>query len=110
MLMRWTTFFYILLILKCSIGLDAVEWTEGTPWPESSPIVRTTAQIMEKAEKSPPMPKPTNIHLLSTPAALFPNFIAGRYEDSGVVPPDAMGVVGPSQFILAANGLIPQFR
>lgn len=37
------------------------------------------------------------------------NFTAATYEDSGVVPPDAMGVVGPSQFILAANGRIRSF-
>lgn len=36
-------------------------------------------------------------------------FTAATYPDSGVVPPDAMGVVGPSQFILGANGRIRSF-
>lgn len=37
------------------------------------------------------------------------NFSTATYEDSGIVPPDAMGVVGPAQFILAANGRIRSF-
>jgi hypothetical protein len=38
------------------------------------------------------------------------NFRTATFEDSGVVPPDAMGVVGPEQFILAANGRIRSFN
>jgi hypothetical protein len=37
------------------------------------------------------------------------NITVATYEDSGVIPPDAMGVVGPQQFILAANGRIRSF-
>lgn len=106
--MRWS-FFYILFVCNCSISLYATEWTEGTPLPESLAIVRTVAQLMEQAETSLPKPKSTIRHPSSNPAKLFPNFTAANFADSGVVPPDAMGVVGPSQFILAANGIIRSF-
>lgn len=45
---------------------------------------------------------------LQVPRRLL-NFTVATYQDSGVIPPDAMGVVGPRQFILAANGRIRSF-
>lgn len=122
------TLAYFLAIATCSVSLNALEWTPGTPLPEMQAIVRTTAQIMEqvppekrvihlpKANLQSPVKDDLRVKKAATnssspidPKQLSPNFLVARYEDSGVVPPDAMGVVGPTQFILAANGLVRSF-
>lgn len=99
-------YFFALLSVFCASRVLGINWTQGTAWPESDAIVKTVAEIMQKNEhkNNAPLPQP-----LSTPSSFFPNFTAARYEDSGVIPPDAMGVVGPAQFILAANGRIRSF-
>ncbi len=37
------------------------------------------------------------------------NFLGARLSDANAVPPDSMGAVGPSQFIVAVNGRIRSF-
>ena len=123
----------LLSISTSTINLKAVEWTEGTLLPEFKAIVKTVAQIMEQVEQdkrsktspttSPPSTPITAAHISSNlndqtiiaensitdSTKLYPNFTAANYGDSGMVPPDAMGVIGPEQFILAANGRIRSF-
>lgn len=38
------------------------------------------------------------------------NFRAARFADVGFFPPDSMGAIGPTQFIVAINGLIKSFN
>jgi len=51
-----------------------------------------------------------------TPVAYTPqtlglvSFTGGTLADSGFVPPDTMGAVGPKQFIVAVNGLVRSFN
>lgn len=122
-----------LLILVHSTA-HSTQWTEGTALPESQAVVKTIAQIKEHAAKAAnaPLNKKTARnrdkhipyasqqlrpsldlkqirHPFMNIFQLFPSFTAATYQDSGVVPPDAMGVVGPRQFILAANGRVRSF-
>lgn len=94
---------YTVVLLFFLQSAHALEWTKATPLPESQAIVKSLEEIKKTTvqEKIPPV---------SIDTSLFPNFTAATYNDSGVVPPDAMGVVGPQQFILAANGRIRSFN
>ncbi|MFH1831442.1 MAG: hypothetical protein ABH827_01435 [bacterium] len=44
------------------------------------------------------------------PQALGVQFTGGTFNDSGYFPPDSMGVVGPTQFIVFINGLLRSFN
>lgn len=100
--MKWLN----LIFLAFYLPLYSVEWSPGILLPVAQPIVKSVEQIMENRTKSRVINK---CHPFAKPGELHLSFMAARYEDSGVVPPDAMGVVGPTQFILAANGRIRSF-
>lgn len=100
------------------LGVYGAEWNEGTPAPSLDAIVRTIPQIRLEAlhnkELAEKVAEDQKHQLNNNPrrdlhSRLFPEFTAAQYEDSGQVPPDAMGVVGPAQFVLAANGRIRSF-
>lgn len=91
-------FFFLIF----TVNGHSSEWSEGKLLPEKQAVVRTVAQLMEHSVRS-------SSHPFAQPSRLFPNFTAATYEDSGVVPPDAMGAAGPTQYILAANGRIRSF-
>ena len=48
--------------------------------------------------------------LTRKPQVVSTSFLAGSLEDTGIFPPDSMGAVGPSQFLLTINGLIRSFN
>jgi hypothetical protein len=108
----------IIFVIFTSLGVNAAEWKEGTPAPSLQATVKTIPQIRLEAlhnkELANVVAEDQKHQLNNNPSRdihkrLFPDFTAARYEDSGQVPPDAMGVVGPAQFILAANGRIRSF-
>lgn len=105
----------LLAIFSLCDGLWGIQWTEGKPLPDSQAFVRTVAQIMEQAadKKDAPIVTVKKIEELNNVLEKLPrgflNFTAARFEDSGMVPPDAMGAVGPKQFLLASNGLLRSF-
>lgn len=108
----------LILITFTILGVNAVEWNEGTPAPYLQAIVKTIPQIrleaLHNTELANKVAEDQKHQLSNNPSRdihtrLFPDFTAARYEDSGQVPPDAMGVVGPTQFVLAANGRIRSF-
>src|SRR5205814_8663569 len=45
----------------------------------------------------------------ASPQGISLNFTAATLAETGSFPPDSMGAVGPSQFILAVNGRIRSF-
>jgi hypothetical protein len=97
---------------------------------------QTTADIMARQAATPPVavpriaPRPLpNLSKQPSPAALpapaprvvapgaapavaqtfATNFLGARFYDAQAFPPDSMGAVGPSQFIVAINGRIRSF-
>src|SRR2546427_4604917 len=47
---------------------------------------------------------------LSAPQTVGLNFTGATLADSGFIPPDSMGAVGPAQFIVAINGRLRSFN
>ena len=76
---------------------------EMEPRPSKSPLnrVRKTKAARVKSATPP-----------STQASVTTgtSFDAARYVDSGSVPPDSMGDIGPTQFLLCLNGRIRTFN
>lgn len=97
-----------LLMLPFAL-LHAIEWKKGELIPESKAIVKTIDEIIKDAKIPPPVHITPPVVEQSNDPALTPNFTAATFDDSGMVPPDAMGVVGPTQFILGANGRVRSF-
>src|SRR5207237_780455 len=113
-------------------------WTAERPWIGNPGVQETTGQIMARdslaaANLKPPQPAPR--HLLppeagsstvtgspSLPQPLSPhrlnaqivnsnlNFTGANFNDCSGWPPDTMGAIGPTQFILALNGRIRSFN
>jgi hypothetical protein len=102
-------FFIILLTFFPALVIWGVEWTPGMAWPESAAVTKTVAEIMQAGDHDSNAAQFYSKIPSYKQGSFSPNFTAARYEDSWVIPPDAMGVVGPSQFILAANGRIRSF-
>jgi hypothetical protein len=60
----------------------------------------------------PPTPKSAQIAISVEPKiaqSATTNFLGARTSDSGFIPPDSMGAVGPTQFIVAVNGRVRSF-
>ena len=49
------------------------------------------------------------LQVAGAPIVTGTSFIAAQYADSGSVPPDSMGDIGPTQFLLCINGRIRTF-
>jgi hypothetical protein len=106
----------------------------GTPWTGAPGVHRTTAEIMaeqqarghrpartlperdvdldKKPNPGSPAPKDARIGAaLAGPNAfrVGTSFTGATLAESGAVPPDSMGAVGPSQFLVAVNGRIKVF-
>jgi hypothetical protein len=106
----------------------------GKPWAGTAGVKVTTAQIMARARHVPrhlkkgsepeevdreglpsnPSSSETPGHVTTpgSPATGFPvssSFLGAQVSDSGYVPPDSMGAVGPSQFLVTVNGRIRVF-
>lgn len=132
--MRSKIFF---LCFAISNGFLSAEqsWTPGIPQMHSQAIYATTesaSQLEETLEASPSaFRKRRSVYPriemeeglthavmelksqdpsaeLSLP--LSPNFTAVTIDDSGFIPPDSDGAVGPAQYIAAVNGVIRSFN
>jgi hypothetical protein len=110
----------------------------GTPWTGSAGVRETTAHIMARDQLWATQPKgrhvaprfvlpPASGARSTSPAApaLAPaaasllnaqtvsptlNFTAATYYDCSGWPPDTMGAVGPTQFVIALNGRVRSFN
>src|SRR5262249_51094049 len=71
--------------------------TRGTPWTGARGITRTVSQIMA-GRRTAATPR--------APQAVGLTFLGGTLADSGLVPADAMGAAGTTQFVVGINGLI----
>lgn len=96
---------YPLLFISSLAAEDpsAAGWSEGFALPELKAIVKSVPEITHLPAKPSPLQK-------EPPEKIAPNFTAATYQDSGVVPPDAMGAIGKEQYVLAANGRIRSFN
>ena len=107
----------------------------GVPWIGEKGVTETVAQIMEREKSAPPVdtillhthpflqathPKSENLTAPAanvTPAGRVPfnpqvvgtSFLATILSESGNIPPDTMGAVGPTQALVALNGRIKVF-
>jgi hypothetical protein len=117
-------------------GNSATGYQVGTPWTGQAGVQRTTAEIMveQPANGGSPTPRVVRAHkvdfrlspnpssppvggsktnqALSGPKALTvgSSFTGATLAaDSIFVPPDSMGAVGPTQFLVAVNGRIRVF-
>jgi hypothetical protein len=71
--------------------------------PESPEVDRFPAD--DPAEKSQP-----RINSITSPQTLGLTFLGATLADANAFPPDVMGTVGPTQFIVAINGRIRSFN
>lgn len=55
----------------------------------------------EAGREGGPAPAPAIAQTVSTP-----NFTGATLSDTGAFPPDTMGTVGPTQYIVAVNGRV----
>src|SRR4051794_4605357 len=53
---------------------------------------------------------PKTSFVVNAPIVTGTSFIAAQYGDSGSVPPDCIGDIGPAQFLLCINGRIRTFN
>jgi subtilisin-like proprotein convertase family protein len=77
----------------------------GGQWPPREAPVEQPSNERANPASTARIPQAPEI----APQAVTLNFTAGTLNDSGAFPPDAMGAVGPSQFLLAINGRIRVF-
>ncbi|MGZ4964177.1 MAG: hypothetical protein ACXWC8_16585, partial [Limisphaerales bacterium] len=128
------------IVLACSVASAEPEWKVGVPQTGDQAITRTTAEInaasaavdadtkihgkklrnfphhikvevpeLNTALTNSDLPPPSfqlNPNI-ATPAL---NFTGATVNDCTGYPPDTMGVVGPTQFIIALNGRIRSFN
>ena len=120
-----------LLYATCALE-SAITWQTGIPITVGSAVNATTAQIMGRNPDIHGTSKPTFASLNSPktpsgpvqasfpsgqtpvgnatlPSDATPNFTAGTLTDTETYPPDAAGCVGPTQYLLLANGLVRSF-
>src|SRR5437588_1341702 len=115
-------------------GSDSPDVRVGTPWTGEPGNQRTTAEIMAAPatgtrgpvralpelaadlhkQPNPDSPATTSDAKLGAAAAapklsVGTSFTGATLADSGFVPPDSMGAVGPSQFLVTVNGRIRVF-
>lgn len=99
----------IIFLIFYSQSISGVEWKSGEKIEDQKAVVMTVKEIIKSknVKNEGEKRKDTDVEPSTVEGNL--TFNAADFEDSGMVPPDAMGVVGPSQFILAANGRIRSF-
>lgn len=75
-----------------------------------NPDAKPVASIPEQPGGSAPAPATSTVDLPSAPQTVSTNFnaVTGPTEN-GAFPPDTMGAVGPTQFVLFVNGRIRTF-
>jgi subtilisin-like proprotein convertase family protein len=79
----------------------------GGQWPPVEERESGRAGVAGNPASTLPLPHAPAPDLAPQPVTL--NFTAATLNDSGLFPPDAMGAVGPTQFLLAINGRIRVF-
>jgi hypothetical protein len=78
--------------------------------PESKTRVQLSSLPRTRAGESKPIhSQPSATTATSAAVVVGTSFDAARYADSGSVPPDSMGDIGPTQFLLCLNGRIRTF-
>jgi hypothetical protein len=86
----------------------------GTPKIKTHPIGKLDFQNLAPNPDSPRVSvwPPTNSGpvVAQSPQAIGVNFLGATLADTRSFPPDSMGAVGPSQFIVAVNGRIRSFN
>ncbi len=70
----------------------------GEQWPSLAEGESNNVSAASRRSLSPSAPQPVTL-----------NFTGATLADSGAFPPDSMGAVGPTQFVLAINGRIRSF-
>lgn len=70
----------------------------GEQWPPLAEGENNNVSAASRRSLSPSAPQPVTL-----------NFTGATLADSGAFPPDSMGAVGPTQFVLAINGRIRSF-
>ena len=88
---------------------------QGARPPRIKPVLRPNRGGLPQNPNSPlaPAVQPrAKIESLGpfTPQVVSTNFTAATLADTGSLPPDTMGAVGPSQFVVAINGRIRTFN
>jgi hypothetical protein len=111
---------------------------QGRPWVGSRGVSETVGQIMARAKASPltperreappvrPVPRPKSgpsgpaasssgtqrrgAAAVRAPQTVTTNFLGTSLSESGFVPPDAMGAVGPTQYFVGVNGRMRTFN
>lgn len=87
-----------------AIAVDRQDETVGVPWTGPRGVVRTVADIT--AENSQQGTEGSG-SLNATPGL---SFTGATFSDGGVFPPDSMGDVGPTQYIVAVNNRLRSFN